>query len=75
MGVAIEKGGIMARLDSVANRVVIVLEKWLPTHREVIDHIPEDLIDPEARGETPLDTLCNIMTLLTQHNDPKTPRA
>lgn len=67
LGVAIEKGGIIARLDSVADRVMIVLEKWMTTHREVIDQIPEDLIETEARGDTPQDTLCKIMTLLTRN--------
>lgn len=73
MGIAIEKGGIVARLDSVANRVMIVLEKWMTTHREIIDQIPEDLISPESRGATPTDTLCNVMTLLTQQYAPQKP--
>jgi hypothetical protein len=64
LGLAIEKGGIIARLEEVGERVFIVLEKWLLTRREVIDQIPEDLLKEEVRGETPLETLGKVMQLL-----------
>ena len=65
LGMAIEKGGIIARLEEVGGRVFIVLEKWLLTRREVIDQIPEDLLSVELRGETSLDTLRKVMKILS----------
>lgn len=64
LGLAIEKGGIIARLENVADRIFIVLEKWMLTRREVIDQIPEDLLDDELRGSSPHDTLIKVMQLI-----------
>jgi|GEM_PF-4687030 hypothetical protein len=70
LGIAIEKGGIVARLEEIGDRVFIVLEKWLLTRREVIDQIPEDLLSAEARGQTPQETLGKVMQILVT---PQTP--
>jgi len=65
-GVAIEKGGIVARLEEIGGRDFITLEKWMITRREIIDHIAEDQLDKVSRGTTPQDTLSNIMQMLVK---------
>jgi len=58
-GLAFEKGGLVAHLQELNEKLYIVVEKWFLGKKEVIDRFPEESL--YLRGNSPEESLVAVM--------------